>query len=163
MLDHIFFFNLRSFDRLNKSPSMQRQEEISGVSYQDVQRAHAEEIMGDGLHTASHRGDLKKGLKQHLQHDDSNDEKTERIVDQKRAFESKHDEAASKDPMISADSIARDAMLDEGKVSEEYWEGDLESEKENFVQEELYIHGKVSGQEPASRRKQLIQVGHYCR
>jgi phospholipase D1/2 len=55
------------------------------------------------------------------------------------------------------DSIAKDAMLGEPKPSEERWAGrdgqdndgdaqaeeDREQEKENFVQEELYIHGKV--------------------
>jgi phospholipase D1/2 len=36
-------------------------------------------------------------------------------------------------------------MLGEKKVSEEKWdENDLEQEKENWVQEELYVHGKVS-------------------
>ncbi|RHZ62007.1 uncharacterized protein CDV56_107042 [Aspergillus thermomutatus] len=34
-------------------------------------------------------------------------------------------------------------MLSGRKVSKEPWEGDLESKKENFVQEELYIHGKL--------------------
>jgi phospholipase D1/2 len=34
-------------------------------------------------------------------------------------------------------------MLNGGKMSEEFWEGDPEAEKDNFVQEELYVHGKV--------------------
>lgn len=43
----------------------------------------------------------------------------------------------------SADSVAKDAMLNEGKVSDEVWEGSPEQEKDNYVQEELYIHDKV--------------------
>ena len=56
----------------------------------------------------------------------------------------------------TVDSIAKDAMLGEPKPSEERWPGretddptDVEAEdkreleKQNFVQEELYIHGKV--------------------
>jgi hypothetical protein len=34
-------------------------------------------------------------------------------------------------------------MLNGGKISDENWEGDPEAEKSNFVQEELYVHGKV--------------------
>ena len=57
--------------------------------------------------------------------------------------------------MLSSDSIAKDAMLNEKKVSEENYAGrspgkgegdqeeEREQEKENFIQEELYIHGKV--------------------
>lgn len=56
-----------------------------------------------------------------------------------------------------SDSIAKNAMLGEKKVSEEIWAGGethnldgygedeiANSEKENFIQEQLYIHGKVS-------------------
>ena len=67
--------------------------------------------------------------------------------------------------MQSSDSIAKDAMLGEKAVSEENYagrgpakqeekEGKMlegydedeirEQEKENFIQEELYIHAKVS-------------------
>ena len=46
--EHIFFFNLRSYDRLNKTPAIQKQEEETGVPYQKVQRAEAEEIMSTG-------------------------------------------------------------------------------------------------------------------
>ena len=50
----------------------------------------------------------------------------------------------TEDPIMSADSIAEDAMARGGTVSEEYWDGvDPEGEKENFVQEELYIHAKL--------------------
>ncbi|KAK1076720.1 hypothetical protein LTR48_008994, partial [Friedmanniomyces endolithicus] len=68
-------------------------------------------------------------------------------------------EVGSDDPVRSVDSISKDAMLGEPKVSEEDYAGrgdagrdgndqqsdaDMrEQEKENFIQEELYIHGKV--------------------
>ena len=131
---HIFVFNLRSFDRLNKTPAMVRQEERSGVKYQDVQRAQAQEIMGEGVKNATHG----KG-------DDSGDEEKEKYIDAKRRFEAQGDDAGLGDPdnPKSVDSIAMTAMLGGGKVSEQQWEGDDDSEKENFVQEELYIHGKV--------------------
>lgn len=43
----------------------------------------------------------------------------------------------------SKDSVAHTTMLNGGKLSDETWEGDPEAEKDNFVQEELYVHGKV--------------------
>lgn len=134
--NHVFVFNLRSYDRLNKTEAVERQEEKSGVKYQEVQRAEAEEIMGEGIHgTTDHPA---KKL------DDSGDQEKERIIDQKRKFEAQSEEAGHGDvSTTSQDTIAATAMLDGGKVSEQNWEGDLEKEKENFVQEELYIHGKL--------------------
>ena len=135
---HMFVFNLRSYDRLNKTPSMQRQEEKSGVKYQDLQRAQAEEIMGEGIHGNKNDSSSSDG-----QGDDSGDEAKEKMVDKKRQFESQRENAGAHGKSTSVDSIAKDAMLNGGKVSEEPWEGEPETEKENFVQEELYIHGKV--------------------
>ena len=137
--NHIFVFNLRSYDRLNKTPAMVKQEEKSGVKYQDVQRAEAEEIMGEGVHGAS------DPTEKHDDRDDAGDEEKERMVDQKRKFEASRGEAGVKDGRKSTteSSISQTAMLNGGKVSDLKWEGDPEQEKENFVQEELYIHGKV--------------------
>ena len=135
---HIFVFNLRSYDRMNKTPAMQRQEEKSGVKYQDVQRAEAEEIMGEGIHGNKDDSSSSDG-----QGDDSGDEAREKMVDKKRKFEAQRENAGAHGESTSVDSIAKDAMLNGGKVSEEPWEGEPETEKENFVQEELYIHGKV--------------------
>lgn len=133
---HIFVFNLRSYDRLNKTPAMQRQEEQSGVKYQEVQRANAEEIMGGGAPNSTDKKPTHK--------DDSGNEEAERNMDKKRRFEASREEAGLEGQEDTRqDSIARTAMLNGGKVSEQKWDGDLESEKENFVQEELYIHGKL--------------------
>ncbi|KZF23346.1 phospholipase D/nuclease [Xylona heveae TC161] len=137
--NHIFVFNLRSYDRLNKTPAMKRQEEKSGVKYQEVQRAEAEEIMGQGVHGLE--GDSSDEEEGHV--DDAGNEEKERMVDRKRKFEAEREAAGLEDGVPSVDSIAKDAMLNEGNVSEEPWEGDPEEEKENFVQEELYIHGKL--------------------
>jgi phospholipase D1/2 len=43
----------------------------------------------------------------------------------------------------SKDSVAHTTMLNGGKMSDETWEGEPEAEKDNFVQEELYVHGKI--------------------
>jgi len=144
---YVFVFNLRSYDRLNKTPAMKKQEEESGVSYQEVQRANAEEVMSSGVHGVTGDSSSSEG-----EGDDDAEEDKRRLAERKRLFEEKRakvglqknggDEEGSNVP--SVDSIAKSAMLDEKKPSEEKWaDGDLESEKENFVQEELYIHGKV--------------------
>ena len=144
---YLFVFNLRSYDRLNKTPAMKRQEEESGVSYQEVQRANAEELMSTGVHGVEGDSSSSEG-----EGDDSGDEEKEKMADRKRKFEAKRAKVgleknggeSIEDKIPSVDSIAKDAMLGEKKPSEEKWgDGDLESEKENFVQEELYIHGKV--------------------
>ena len=139
---YVFVFNLRAYDRLNKSPAMVKQEEQSGVRYQDVQRAEAEEIMGSGVHGVNGSNDPKGPA---ADQDNSGIEERERLVDQKRKFEAAREEAGHpKDEAdYNADSVAQTAMLDGGKVAEQTWSGDLEQEKGNFVQEELYIHGKV--------------------
>ncbi|KAI7497820.1 phospholipase D/nuclease [Hortaea werneckii] len=158
---YIFVFNLRSYDRINKTPAMKEQEEKSGVKYQEVQRAQAEEVMGETVHGT-------KGEKAGGESDSSSDEEEEerdaqRNKEKKRIFnERKQDVGLSgegrDESTFSQDSIAKDAMLGEPKVSEENYAGRepgtggeneeqnkelREQEKENFVQEELYIHDKL--------------------
>lgn len=133
--EHVFFFNLRSYDRLNKTEAIERQEEKSGVKYQEVQRAEAEEIMGSGLHGATDENAKRV--------DNSGDVEKERMVDQKRKFEARREEADHDEGANNKNTIAATAMLDGGKVTEQEWDGDLEKEKQNFVQEELYVHGKL--------------------
>jgi len=132
---HVFCFNLRSFDRLNKTPAMVQQEEKSGVKYQDVQRAQADEIMGGHNPRST---DEKPGG------ENAGNEEAEHLADQKRKFEASREEAGLGNMQsTNDDTISSTAMLNGGKVSQLRWDGDLETEKENFVQEELYIHGKL--------------------
>lgn len=172
---YMFVFNLRSYDRLNKTPALKKQEEESGVTYQEVQRAQAEEIMSSGVHGVEGEGGSSSS---DGEGDDTKTEKQERrkMKQRKRQFEEKRKEknvdlgdarSDAQDPGSttggtdtkhgSVDSIAKDAMLGEPKPSEEVWAGredgikeddaeaeeSREQEKENFIQEELYIHGKV--------------------
>jgi phospholipase D1/2 len=139
---YIFCFNLRSYDRLNMTPAMKTQEEESGVKYQDLQRAQAEEIMGSGIHDndtgPSDTGPSDTGT-------DSGDEEREEMVDKKRKFEAQREAAGAEkeESKVSADSIAKNALHGEPNVSDEpFPEGDEQLEKENYFQEELYIHGK---------------------
>lgn len=121
---HIFVFNLRSYDRLNVTQALKAQEEKSGIPYHELQRAEADEIMAP---------------------DDDGNEAREAAADKKRRFEEQREDIGLGDEggAIDPDSIADDAMLNDKKVSEEKWDGDPEKEKENFFQEELYVHAKV--------------------
>lgn len=141
--EHIFFFNLRSYDRLNVTPAVKKQEEDSGVKYQEVQRAQAQEIMDSGIHGSR---DQDEGADKHMgkkgaldPRDDSGDESTEKKTDAKRKFE----QAGENKQPESTDSVAKNAMLDTPSLVGEKWEGGLDTEVDNWIQEELYIHGKV--------------------
>jgi phospholipase D1/2 len=140
---HIFFFNLRSYDRLNVTPAIKKQEEQSGVKYKEVQRAEAQEIMGSGIHGSRDQdggADTHMGKKGALdQRDDSGNEKEEKRTDAKRKFEAAGE---NKEP-TSADSVAKNAMHRQPSLNDEPWEGPLEREVENWIQEELYIHSKL--------------------
>jgi len=155
--EYIFFFNLRSYDRINKTPAMTEQEEISGVPYQDVQRAHAEQLMPEGVHgtgnaanSSAHNSDDEGEM--------SNKDKAKSEEEKKylMAQREKFEQAAEKVGLAkfndvdgdriadSKDSIAENAMLNMAPVSDELWnKSDPDTELENFIQEELYIHDKL--------------------
>lgn len=137
---YIWVFNLRAYDRINKTPGLVEQEERSGVKYQDLQRAEAEEIMGSGIH-----GNIGEREDPDSKHPGvlTSEEEREKLIDQKRKFEAARKNMDDEDPVHSADSIAEDALARGGLVSEEKWEGEPQDEVENFVQEELYIHAKL--------------------
>ena len=145
--NHIFFFNLRSYDRLNVTPAIKQQEEESGVKYQDVQRAEAEEIMDSGIHGSRDQdegADTHMGKKHAIDlRDDSGDEAMEKKTDAKRKFEAVGKSTGTDGQPKSTDSVAKNAMLDQPNLVDEEWEGDLKNEADNWIQEELYIHGKV--------------------
>ena len=136
---YIFVFNLRAFDRINKTPALIQMEQDSGVSYQELQRAEAEEIMGTGIHGfqgEEEEPNAKNPVK-------TNSDEQQKIIDRKRVFEAARKDKGVEDPVHSTDSIAEDAMARGGLVSEEPWEGNPEDEKQFFVAEELYIHAKL--------------------
>lgn len=120
--DHLFFFNLRSYDRLNRTEQLIKQEKDSGISYTEMQKAEAWDIMMESLRA-----------------DDQEDPKDDPRLTEVREYMHNRDKPTE----TSEDSIAHCAMQGGGKVSEQPWEGDTELEKNNFVQEELYIHDKV--------------------
>lgn len=190
---YIFVFNLRSYDRINNTPALKKLQEQAGISYQEMQRAEAEEIMNEGVHgapgekkmkktkkskgegkKAAHKGqptDPKSMLKYNIRKEAESSESESDLdndseqdiasgAEKKQRFESQMDNVglageAMDESVMSTDSIAKDALLAGIKPSEENYagrkpgEGDgdpqesREQEVENFIQEELYIHGKV--------------------
>lgn len=141
---YIFFFNLRSYDRLLRTPSLAKVEKETGVSYQQVQRAEAEEVMAAGIHgthdpTGNER-DLHMGSA-HEQDPTLPTPEAEEAMDAKSRFE-----AAMPDKEIqAAASVAHHAMSgnDKSLLDEPWADENLDSEVENWIQEELYIHSKL--------------------
>ncbi|KAI0022487.1 phospholipase D/nuclease [Xylariomycetidae sp. FL0641] len=137
--NHIFVFNLRSYDRLNKTPAIEKQEEVSGVKYKEVQRAQAEEIMGEGIYGST---DVEGERDEHMGKPDEQ-KRVEKGLDShtaKQRFEEAKEEGQE---TRSNSTVAHHAMAHTGKVSDEVWEGDPQEEIHRWIQEELYIHGKL--------------------
>ncbi|KAK1759205.1 putative phospholipase D1 [Echria macrotheca] len=152
---HIYFFNLRSYDRLNKTSAIQRQEQESGVNYQELQRAEAEEVMGEGIHGTidvsggrdRHMGKLHEqrgaGESAELKKDTAEAQRPdaeEQGIDKKRRFEAAGHENDKNDTPFS---VAHHAMATPGSILDVPWEGDAEDEVNHWIQEELYIHAKL--------------------
>jgi phospholipase D1/2 len=160
---YLFFFNLRSYDRLNRTSAIKKQESESGVKYAEVQRAQAEEIMGEGIHgTAdfeggrdSHMGKSREQSRQRetkggeLQENLDEEHRPDEVVaqmDAKRRFEDAADGEPGGPARGNGDTgatVAHHAMAGQGPVSEVSWEGDAEDEVNHWIQEELYIHAKL--------------------
>lgn len=164
---YIFVFNLRSYDRINFTPTLAEREKKSGVKYVEVQRAHAEETMTTGLHHTS------KEARDEVKISDQAKKERDEVIARRKLFEGDSGmtdpQEKSGDPdspemghdptTLSRDTISQDSLLGEKRVSDEAWAGrdkdgkpqdgpeaeDLrETEVQHFVQEELYIHAKVS-------------------
>jgi phospholipase D1/2 len=74
---------------------------------------------------------------------DADDEQKQKNLKNLEKFEEQVEKRKAMEGDGSKDSVAHTTMLNGGKMSDETWEGDPEAEKDNIVQEELYVHGKV--------------------
>ena len=135
---HIFVFNLRSYDRLNVTPAIKRQEEQSGVKYQEVQRAQAEEVMSEGIHGSK---DQDEGADKHMDYKHTEKEREEALK-AKTKFEAAAESSGANSEPKTSESVARSAMHKQPSLIDEAWTGEMKEEVENWIQEELYIHGK---------------------
>ncbi|KAH7327927.1 putative phospholipase PldA [Stachybotrys elegans] len=140
---HIFFFNLRSYDRLNKTPAITATEKKTGIDYKDVQRAEAEEVMVEGIHGTvgtepGERDEHMGGARE--QKDLKDDQHIQEAMQKKKIFE----ENEPKDQVKTAASVSKYAMAGQGSIKDEPWdENDPAFEVQNWIQEELYIHSKL--------------------
>ncbi|KAJ5126406.1 hypothetical protein N7526_008583 [Penicillium atrosanguineum] len=134
----IFVFALRAYDRINKTPALEELEKKAGVNYQDIQRGIAESIMGESVHpSVGNEGDRNE---KDYSSDSAEKQETLRKLEK---FEEQVEQRKAQQGDASCDSVSHTTMLNGGKMVDEIWEGDPEAEKANFVQEELYVHGKV--------------------
>ncbi|KAL6704028.1 hypothetical protein ACN47E_008792 [Coniothyrium glycines] len=122
---YIFFFNLRSYDRINITPTLRKHEQESGLSYMELEEAEIAEL----------EAPLEEGGEEARKH----------AAELRRRFMKDDTDVGLGDQggVLDPDSIADDAMLTDKKPSTEEWEGDPEEEKQHFFQEELYIHAKL--------------------
>ncbi|OQD70485.1 hypothetical protein PENDEC_c023G02317 [Penicillium decumbens] len=136
----IFVFALRAYDRINKTPALEELETKAGVNYQDIQRGIAESIMGESVHPSIG----KEGDRNEKDYEtDSAQKEKEETMRKLEKFEEQVEQRKAQQGQASCDSVAHTTMLNGGKMVDEIWEGDPEAEKDNIVQEELYVHGKV--------------------
>lgn len=149
---HIFFFNLRSYDRLNKTHAICEAEKKTGISYQQVQRAEAEEIMAEGVHghEDDSSGDDDKSSRFHLGRKKDKKPEERPVAEQEAAKDATQakeifEKAKPDEKVISAATVAHHAMSGQGSLQDEPWDNheDPESEIRNWIQEELYVHAKL--------------------
>ncbi|KAF4587527.1 Phospholipase D [Ophiocordyceps camponoti-floridani] len=138
---HIFFFNLRSYDRLNKTNAITVAEKKTGISYQQVQRAEAEEIMAEGVY--GYEDDSSDDGRRSKRDEKTNAQRgpSENVIKARKVF----DEAKPDEEVVSAASVAHHALAGQGSLKDEPWDthADPESEIRNWIQEELYVHAKL--------------------
>ncbi len=131
---YIFFFNLRSYDRLNRSSTLNKQEEKSGVAYRDAQHAHEAEVMGESTHGIAQGGPQENAAAERRS------DGTGGNTDVRHKFEAAGPGA---NEATRAATVAHHAMADQGSVCDIHWDGEDEDEVNHWIQEELYIHSKL--------------------
>ncbi|KIW97916.1 uncharacterized protein Z519_01500 [Cladophialophora bantiana CBS 173.52] len=123
-MDYIRFYNLRNYDRINCSNTMQQVEQQSGVRYEDARKQH-DDAVGAGY---GQYGE-KTGTTQLSQ------------APQYQQYQSAAQQMAT--PGSGRwDSVAECYMLGGQDIRTVPWDGPPESELDAFVSEELYIHSK---------------------
>ncbi|BDD59293.1 hypothetical protein MAP00_004509 [Monascus purpureus] len=137
---HIFVFNMRSYDRINYPPKQLERDQRAGMDSISIQLELADALMGEGAFP----DDDNKGHRHHGKRKSRRAmEKYQRKFEYIRESTSRLEEDKADRRIRGKDSVAEIAMANGGKMSDEQWEGDPEREKKHFVQEQLYIHGKL--------------------
>jgi phospholipase D1/2 len=135
---HIFFFNLRSYDRLGVTTALERHREKHGVKNRKVQTAEAQQTPDPEIHSA---GDQGEGLGTYMTNYGDYDE--EQRTKAKRRHETAEEPVGSNRAAERTGSVAKSAMYQMPKLEDELQECDMLGEVDNWVQEELYVHAKL--------------------
>ncbi|PTB70582.1 phospholipase [Trichoderma citrinoviride] len=113
--EYIGFYNLRNYDRINTSGTMQQAESRSGVSYEDARRYH-----DDYVNEERYGGD------------DGDSYDYDRYQRQARSVQDE-----------TLDTVSAAYMMDGPNIADIPWDGEPEDEFNAFVSEQLYIHSKL--------------------
>lgn len=124
-MDYIRFYNLRNYDRINSSSTMQRIEQQSGVRYEDARKQH-DDVVGAGYGPQGEQ----TGTTQMSQ------------APQYQQYQNVA-QSAGMPGTGRWDSVAECYMLGGQDIRTVPWDGPPEAELDAFVSEELYIHSKV--------------------
>ncbi|SPO01404.1 related to phospholipase D [Cephalotrichum gorgonifer] len=156
---YLFFFNLRSYDRIARTKAVEEAERSTGLKYTEVQRGAAEELMPSALHQHGEGKDSTKPWRHgsptresHHQrvatkkHEHEADEEGRQAMANKERFEMEL-RKLEKDPGKVSATVAHHAMASgkdgDGLAGEAWEEGREGEEVNNWIQEELYIHSKL--------------------
>ncbi|KFZ24526.1 hypothetical protein V502_00992, partial [Pseudogymnoascus sp. VKM F-4520 (FW-2644)] len=135
---HIFFFNLRSYDRLRPTTALKPHGGKHSVKNWEVQMAEAQQTTDSGIYSA---GDQGGGLGRHLPNYGDYDE--EQRTNAKRRHETAEEPGGSNRAIERTQSVAKNAMYQMPKLEHELQGCDTIGEVDSWVQEELYIHAKL--------------------
>ncbi|KAF3766784.1 regulator of light responsive genes and phosphorylate WC-1 [Cryphonectria parasitica EP155] len=117
---YISFYNLRNYDRLNVSSTMERAEQESGVQYEEA-RQEFDDAMESGYDGHSRYHETHGRLGSQYQ---------------------RYQDAAARQDDQTWDTISAAYMAEGPDLNSIPWQGDEQSELDAFVSEELYIHTK---------------------
>lgn len=111
--DYIGFYNLRNYDRINKSRTMDEAERSAGVSYEQARRDHDDYVEG-GLEGSDDTG----------------------------AYQTYQRGAAGVEDN-TLDTVSGCYMAGTTPLADIPWDGDEAAEMDAYVSEELYVHSKL--------------------
>lgn len=113
----IGFYNLRNFDRINTSKTMQDAEERAGRTYEEARKEH-DDAVGAQISLKREGGGSTENYENY----------------QREAVKVKDN---------TLDTISAAYMDGDHRIANLHWDGDPEDEIQAFVSEELYVHSKI--------------------
>lgn len=142
---YIGFYNLRSYDRINTSATMQQAEQESGVPYEQARRDIDERVGGYPYrreNEGGEYGDTEYGRGEYDGGEDRRDEYSRDDSGRGDSYE-RYQSAAANVEDKTWDTVSSCYMENGPDIRTAPWSGSEEAELGAFVSEELYIHSKV--------------------